>query len=460
MPHYIPKVSIVIPVYNGSDYMRDAIDSALAQTYKNIEIIVINDGSNDVGKTREIALSYGDKIRYFEKENGGVATALNLGIEKMIGDYFSWLSHDDRYLPEKIELQIKYLQKYSQQRIILFTNYYTINSKGKKVGAHIFDHQMLQNKPLYPLLRGCVHGCSLLIPREAFDTIGRFDKLLRTTQDYDLWYRMIRKYPFIHMQDVLVESRWHENQGSKTLPETLIEANRLWISMMDKCSVDERIAHEGSSYLFYLKCGKFLENTPYICAKNHAFTKAEEFFKNTTVSIIIPCYNRVEWACEAIASAQCQTFSNIEIIVVDDGSTENMDSIIALADGDSRIRYFRRENSGASAARNFGISNASGQYIAFLDADDLFEKNKIEYQLRRMLEEDVSFSYTSYLRFGRDKDIMIINSGKFHSRSLPEITSLCQIATPTVMVRKDIIKEKLNFLKNLIVEKIFVFGFQ
>ena len=98
-----PLVSIVIPVYNGAEYMREAIDSALAQTYKNIEVIVVNDGSKD--NTDEIARSYGEKIRYFKKENGGVSTALNLAIQNMQGEYFSWLSHDDVYLPEKIERQ-------------------------------------------------------------------------------------------------------------------------------------------------------------------------------------------------------------------------------------------------------------------------------------------------------------------------------------------------------------------
>jgi glycosyltransferase involved in cell wall biosynthesis len=78
--HFNPKVSIIIPVYNGSNFLKEAIDSAIAQTYKNIEIIVINDGSSDNGATEKIAKSYGDKIRYFKKENGGVATALNLGI--------------------------------------------------------------------------------------------------------------------------------------------------------------------------------------------------------------------------------------------------------------------------------------------------------------------------------------------------------------------------------------------
>ena len=112
------KVTIIIPVYNGSNYVREAIDSALAQTYKNIEILVVNDGSTDEGATRDICLSYGDKITYYEKENGGVSTALNLGIEKMTGDYFSWLSHDDLYYPDKIEKQMKELEKYDENTIL------------------------------------------------------------------------------------------------------------------------------------------------------------------------------------------------------------------------------------------------------------------------------------------------------------------------------------------------------
>lgn len=107
---FSPLVSIVIPVYNGADYLGEAIDSALMQTYGNIEVIVVNDGSND--ETDAIARSYGDKIRYYSKKNGGVATALNLGIENMRGEYFSWLSHDDIYMPEKIELQINKLKNY------------------------------------------------------------------------------------------------------------------------------------------------------------------------------------------------------------------------------------------------------------------------------------------------------------------------------------------------------------
>ncbi len=91
----LPKVSIIIPVYNGEKYVSLAIESALRQTYSNLEIIVVNDGSTD--KTDKICRSYGNKIRYIKKENGGVSTALNVGIDNMTGEYFSWLSHDDLY---------------------------------------------------------------------------------------------------------------------------------------------------------------------------------------------------------------------------------------------------------------------------------------------------------------------------------------------------------------------------
>ena len=107
-----PKVSIIIPVYNGANYVKEAIDSALSQTYDNIEIIVVNDGSNDNGETEKIIFSYQDKVKYISKKNGGVSSALNAGIRAMTGEYFSWLSHDDMYSPEKVSSQIALLKKY------------------------------------------------------------------------------------------------------------------------------------------------------------------------------------------------------------------------------------------------------------------------------------------------------------------------------------------------------------
>ena len=125
MNEFQPLVSIVIPVYNGSNYMREAIDSALAQSYERVEVIVVNDGSTD--DTEQIALSYGERIRYFRKENGGVSSALNLGIKEMKGEYFSWLSHDDLYTPDKIEVQIDALRGLEEKNALVLCKAEFIN---------------------------------------------------------------------------------------------------------------------------------------------------------------------------------------------------------------------------------------------------------------------------------------------------------------------------------------------
>ncbi|MBN1604415.1 MAG: glycosyltransferase [Chitinispirillaceae bacterium] len=213
-----PKVSIVIPVYNGSNYLAEAIDSALAQTYDNFEIIVVNDGSRDEGKTARVANAYGDKIRYFEKENGGVATALNYGISKMCGEYFSWLSHDDLYTPEKIALQVEHLALLDESKrksSLVYGHFDYINSNGKCIGREA--HPFYKNGEfLYSLIKErYIHGCTLLIPKEAFLIVGNFNPELRTVQDYWLWYEFILKgYSFLKVDCETVHSRVHPNQDS------------------------------------------------------------------------------------------------------------------------------------------------------------------------------------------------------------------------------------------------------
>ena len=277
-----PKVSIIIPVYNGSQYLREAIDSALAQTYENIEIIVVNDGSNDGGKTEEIVRSYGGKLCYYSKANGGVATALNLAIEMMSGEYFSWLSHDDIYYPQKIEKQLNFLQKVGDNNAVMYSDYTLIDSEGVALGDIKMDTAMLNLKPLYSVLRSGINGCSLLIPRDAFAKVGVFDEKLRTTQDYDLWLRMQLqgRYTFIHQPEVLVKYRVHNQQDTKINPATLPEATALWIGFYDKLKEEDILACEENRYLFLRGMAEFLEKTPYHSAaafyRQIMFTEKEQ----------------------------------------------------------------------------------------------------------------------------------------------------------------------------------------
>jgi len=258
-----PKVTIVIPVYNGENFLKEAIDSALAQTYSNLEILVVNDGSKD--ETENICLSYGDKIRYIGQENKGVSSALNMAIKNMKGEYFSWLSHDDIYYPNKIETQINFINKQKKKNIILYCDYACINADGKDYSKpFILNHQELTKKPEYSLLRGAINGITLLIPRKAFDDCGFFNLNLRCTQDYDMWLRMMKKdYKFVHMNVIITKTRIHSLQDTQKNSKVITEGINLWYNLIESINDKRKVELEGSIYNYYYEMAKFLSTTPY-----------------------------------------------------------------------------------------------------------------------------------------------------------------------------------------------------
>lgn len=267
------KVSIIIPVYNGEKYIKFAIQSALDQTYKNIEIIVVNDGSYD--NTEKICKSFGSKICYYKKNNGGVSSALNFGISKMKGNYFSWLSHDDLYNINKIDKQINYIKKNNLHDMILYSDYELINESGNHISNIVFDKQIINKKPEYTLLRGFVNGITMLIPKKAFEVIGVFDENRKCSQDYDLWRKMIQTYKFVHMPEILVKTRIHSDQDTNSNPNVIKEGNPLWIDMIDNISDERKIELEGSIFNYYLEMSKFLSNTVYKEAMKHCINKCD-----------------------------------------------------------------------------------------------------------------------------------------------------------------------------------------
>lgn len=238
-------VSIVIPVYNGSNYMREAIDSALAQTYPNIEVLVVNDGSTD--NTREIALSYGDKIRYFEKENGGVSTALNLAIEKMRGDYFSWLSHDDRYYPNKILAEIKVLQEHNDRNLVIHSGWDAIvMPKGNVIPYNGVDlpakvSKKINESSILPLMFSFMDGLSLLIPKELLVKYGGFEKEYVAIQDYLMWHRILKGRKSFFIPKQLTQYRLHPNQTTNTYKKKTEEEDYLFETMIKNFDEDDLI---------------------------------------------------------------------------------------------------------------------------------------------------------------------------------------------------------------------------
>jgi len=275
---FYPKVSIVIPVYNGSNFLAEAIDSALAQTYKNIEIIVINDGSSDDGATEKITKSYDNKIKYYKKENGGVASALNLGIERMTGDYFSWLSHDDLYEKTKIKDQINFLSSFKTDDTIVASNVRVLFSSGIKKKEYI-DKKTFEYFDIFLATSASVgvNGCSLLIPKKALVENSGFNPNLPVTQDYDLWFRLKDRYKFVLLEKPLVISRRHEMQDSVLKRELMVEAgdklhydflNNISYERFEKYFSDNKanVKHTWGNYSLYKTRG--YNKTAFMILKN------------------------------------------------------------------------------------------------------------------------------------------------------------------------------------------------
>ncbi|WP_407653245.1 glycosyltransferase family 2 protein [Azospirillum isscasi] len=426
-----------MPVYNGGHYFRLALESALAQTYDNIEIIVVNDGSTDDGATRAVAEDYASRIRYIEQPNKGVAGALNTAIAAMTGDYFAWLSHDDIHLPEKTERQVAWLRRIGRPDAILFSDYDLIDPDGKLIVPARMPHDKFFATPMLPLLNGAINGCTLLIPAELMRRYGPFDESLRYTQDYDLWNAMLAQHEFFHQPEILVQYRVHPGQDSHK-PQAVTEGEALWRRMLDSRTPIERAQLFGSAQRYFESLGAFLEQTPYKEASSYAKDRASKAAEQTLVSVVIPVWNEIEVACRAVRSVLDQTHRNLEVLVVDDGSTEDTTPLKRLAEADGRVRLIRQSNRGPAAARNLGMDKARGEYIAFLDSDDLFLPLKVQRQLELMQRSGRLFSHTSYyVNFPEySSELGLLRSGAFTGAIYPSIIGGCPIATPTVMLHR------------------------
>ena len=161
------------------------------------------------------------------------------------------------------------------------------------------------------------------------------------------------------------------------------------------------------------------------------------------ISVIIPFYNQEDHFEECLNSVIHQTYSNLEIIIINDGSDEKYDGILTKIQSKhlDKIKIFYQQNKGVSAARNLGILKSSGEYIAFLDSDDLWLPNKIEHQINMIKKKKIDFIHGSYLIINEENKFI----GKFSSKTLnyKDLIKSCDIGLSTVMVRSNLIKKHL-----------------
>lgn len=352
IPTITPQISVVMSVHNGEQYLKEAVQSILRQSYQDFEFIIIDDGSTD--KTSEIIKSFNDfRIKVItNSENLGLTKSLNKGAKTAKGKYIARMDADDISLPHRFEVQTAFLEK-NPQYALVGSSYYQINSTGKIVAYTGVLTKNLEIRSGLLKQNWFGHG-SVMIRKSAFIDCNGYDEEFEYAQDYDLWLRLSEQFKIANIEEPLYE--WRSTPTG--------------ISTLKK---DKQVYYA-----------------------NLAVSLAK--IRNIVVSVIVPTYNRPEMLREALKSVFAQTHRNFEIIVINDAGIDVKD-IIAGFNINNIIIYLQHiENKGLAAARNSGLKIAKGKYITYLDDDDVFYPDHIETLVTFLENSEYKIAYTDAVR--------------------------------------------------------------
>jgi glycosyltransferase involved in cell wall biosynthesis len=216
----MPKVSVIIPVFNNSATLAETLESALAQTFTDYEIITIDDGSTD--NSKDIILKYAKqhpgKIHYIHQKNSGPAEARNKGIQNAQGEYIAFLDADDLWMPNKLKIQTAVMDE-TPELGFTFTETIVIDSLGNQTSHWKQDDRPQTFNCLFQ--RNFISNLTVMVRRSCFNTVGLLDPTLTYSQDYDLWLKLAKKFSFKGIALPLAQYRIHTNNISHNIAGTL-----------------------------------------------------------------------------------------------------------------------------------------------------------------------------------------------------------------------------------------------
>lgn len=213
----VAKVSVIIPAYNRVDYIDETIKSVLDQTYTNVELIVVDDGSTD-GTYKKIK-AYGDKLTLLtheEHDNRGQSAAINLGLTRATGKYIAILDSDDYWELNKLEIQVGYIEQHPDVGLV-YANGYGIDANGTVLYPIYSSDHVEPNDPDQILL-----DCYIALPvnslvrKDVYDLVGGFEETYRAAQDHDMLIRISEVTKFAYLTDYLWYYRRHDKSISST----------------------------------------------------------------------------------------------------------------------------------------------------------------------------------------------------------------------------------------------------
>jgi glycosyltransferase involved in cell wall biosynthesis len=225
------KIDVIIPVYNGSKFIIEALNSVINQTIRPNCIIVVDDGSSD--NTENLILNYKKtskiNIEYIKKDNGGPNSARNLGLKNSDSEFVAFLDYDDTWVKDKLEKQLDKFNnsEFNNNLGLVYCDYFPINSKGhldneahkvsidKNIRGDCFNNLLNGNKIIGS-------ASSVLIKRDVFNYVGLFDENLRFGEDWDMWLRISEKYAIDFVSNILVYIRRHEKNQTNNLSSVFL----------------------------------------------------------------------------------------------------------------------------------------------------------------------------------------------------------------------------------------------
>ena len=416
-------ISIIVPIYNVENYLRQCLDSIQNQTYKKFECIMVNDGSTD--SSQQLAEEYltDSRFKLINQSNKGLSGARNTGINHIREEsiFVAFVDSDDYIYPDFLETLIEHIEDDVDIIEGMIENFHD-EIKVDRV-CHNFEKKILISKD---------DKLGELALNEM--RVSVFPKLFRKsllTEDFfpEGWtFEDLAVIPelvshsgkWIKLPKVIYAYRIRPNSiTTKEFSEEKLDVFNIFekydLFFKDESDITKLLV-EKLKYLHlnYHDIEFVPENNQYKQLykqeKQKLLSKIADYESKALISIIVPIYNVEKYLRQCLDSVLNQTYQNFECLLINDGSPDNSAGICKeYVDKDARFHYFEKENGGLASARNLGIKYSKGKYITFIDSDDWVDLDYLEVLHSKIKEYNTDFVISSYKKFDMDEDCFYLH---------------------------------------------------
>ena len=412
-------ISIIVPIYNTDCYLRQCLDSIINQSYKNFEVLLVNDGSVD--DSAMICKEFAEKdsrIRYFEKENGGVSSARNLGLKNVKGNYITFVDSDDwieeNYLEvlynalkeNEVDVAISTHKDFNMDDNLYYLPFYSEEQLHTLDIGKVSRDEFLE---LFPELSSLNHDFNCAVSKLFKADVVKnllFDESINYGEDLDFFFNLYLNVSSIYYvnQPTYIYRQHQTSASNNCLESHAISEIRIYEKILKKIM---EIGILNPSYIekfkiiLYFRLSQFPDSQVLKSYESFISVMSDSvMYSQSLISIIVPIYNVENYLRMCLDSIEHQTYSNIEVLLINDGSPDSSGEICQeYVARDSRFRYFEKGNGGLSDARNYGVARAKGKFLTFIDSDDWVEATYIEDMYQAALKNDSEIVISNYAQF-------------------------------------------------------------